>query len=695
MTILSACSENKVLLKNGIKGVAWLAAMLALIHCGNVAAASVPSSVGDTLVHTLRNVNVQGRRVRSYVGKVDGADVVDMKLMELMPQILGNADPMHYAQLLPGVQTNSEYDAGLHIQGCENSHNMVAIDGVPLYNVAHMLGFFSVFNATHFSNMTLHKSLVSSTTPNRLGGMVNMHTSDSLVRTVGGDVSVGPMSSQGTLRLPLGRRASLTVSAREAYLNLLYGQWLKTDDEQMRYSFGDYNLSLLFCPDESNALHLEAYLGHDNVGLSDDSYLFDARLRWGNFMTAIHCKHLFRGGSLSQSAYFTGYRSRFNMNQTSANVSVVSDIYDLGYKALLSVGGLKAGAEVAHHSIQPQEPHVSGVLNGTDETVNQQTSVEASLFASWHIGLSERFALDCGVRTSCYVHDRSHYFSADPGATLSWQLSPLTTLSLNAGIKHQYLFQTGFSNMGMPTEFWFSAGGTQRPQYSYDVSAAFETLTHDRAWRVSCELYYKRLFNQVEYSGNVFDFVYSSYSFEKALLCGNGYNYGLNLMVEKRKGRITGWLSYAFGRALRRYPGTELPDCYHAVHERPHELNAVATFKLGRRWSIGATFVAASGTPYTKVERFYLINNYIVADYGKYNAERLPMYMRLDLSVNYDFRSRKGCRSGLNFSLYNVTAHENVLLYRLKVTRNERTLAYNPMSFVAPLLPSVSYYYSF
>ncbi len=662
-----------------------------------MAAASVPSCVGDTLVHTLRNVNVQGRRVRSYVGKVDGADVVDMKLMEFMPQILGNADPIHYAQLLPGVQTNSEYDAGLHIQGCESSHNQVSINGVPLYNVAHMLGFFSVFNATHFSDMTMRKSLVSPTTPNRLGGMVDMHTADSLVKTVGGDVSVGPMSSQGTLRLPLGRRMSLTVSAREAYLNLLYGRCLKNDDDQMSYSFGDYNLSLLFCPDESNSLCFEAYFGHDNVGLNDGDYLFDARLRWGNFMSAIHWKHLFpKGGSLLQSAYFTGYRSRFNLDQNSVNVSVVSDIYDLGYKAVLSVGGLETGAEVARHSIQPQEPHVVGTQNDNNETVNRQTSVEASLFASWRIGLSEeRLALECGVRTSLYAYGRSCYFSADPGATLNWQLSPLTTLSFNAGIKHQYLSQTGFSNMGLPTEFWFSSGDTQRPQYSYNASVSMETFSKEKVWRVSCELYYKRLFNQVEYSGNVFDFIYSSYSFENALLCGNGYNYGLNLMVEKRKGRVTGWLSYAFGRALRRYPGTELPDRYHAIHERPHELNAVATVKLGRRWNIGATFVAASGNPYTKVERFYLISDHVVADYGEHNAERLPMYMRLDLSVNYDFRSKKGRRSGLNFSLYNVTAHENVLLYRVKVTRDERAMAYNPMSFVAPLLPSISYYYSF
>lgn len=675
--------------------MALICAMLALCHCGDVAAASVPSCVGDTLARTLGNVNVHGRRVRSYLGKADGASVLNMDMMGLMPHILGNADPMHYAQLLPGVQTNSEYDAGLHIQGCETSHNMVAIDGVPLYNVAHMLGFFSAFNATHFSSMTLRKLLVSPATPNRLGGMVVMHAADSIARRTGGDISIGPLSSQGTLRLPLGRKASITVSAREAYLNLLYARWLNMDGSQMRYSFGDYNLGLLFRPDSSNTLRLDAYYGHDNLGLEDDVNQIDSHLRWGNMMAALHWKHLFNGGRLNQSLYFTGYGNRTSLKQTNADVRLRSSVADIGYKAALTIGRLDAGFELAHHSLQPQDAdNATDNANGNND-VERQRAMEASLYASWRFRLAESADLICGARISAYASGGDRYLNADPGATLNWRISQLATLSLNAGTKHQYLVQTGFSNMGMPTEFWMSVGNNLRPQYSYNVSASLETFTNDRAWRISCELYHKRLFHQVEYNGNVLDFVYSSYSLDGSLLHGDGYNYGLNLMLERRKGRVTGWIGYSFGRSIRRYPGTQLPDRYPAIHERLHELNAVATCKLGRRWSIGATFVAASGTPYTKVERFYLLTNHVMADFGEHNAARLPMYMRLDLSANYAFRLKNGRKSGLNFSVYNVTMHENVLLYRLKVGRDEHKLGYSAMSFVAPLLPSVSYYYCF
>ena len=119
----------------------------------------------------------------------------------------------------------------------------------------------------------------------------------------------------------------------------------------------------------------------------------------------------------------------------------------------------------------------------------------------------------------------------------------------------------------------------------------------------------------------------------------------------------------------------------------------MATFRLSPRWSFGATLVVASGNPFTRIERFYLLSDHIFSEYGPHNAERLPPYARLDLSVNYDFRPRHGRRSGINLSLYNATGHENVLFYRLKISGDE--YAVRPFSFALRVLPSINYYLSF
>ena len=189
------------------------------------------------------------------------------------------------------------------------------------------------------------------------------------------------------------------------------------------------------------------------------------------------------------------------------------------------------------------------------------------------------------------------------------------------------------------------------------------------------------------------DFLSVDYSPADVLLTGDGHNYGFNLLVERRKGRLTGWIGYSYGRARRRYRGQETHGWRPAAHERPHELNAVATLKAGRRWSLGAALVVASGTPYTRVERFYVLGGNVLADYGPLYGERLPPYVRLDLSASYDFRLNGGRRSGINVSLCNATAHDNVLFYRLKV--NESEYAYRPFSFALRVMPSVNYYFSF
>lgn len=284
----------------------------------------------DTLSRELRQVSVTGRRVASQLASDRGVSVVGMGLMRSMPRILGNADPLHYAQMLPGIQTGGEYDAGLHIQGSDNSHNMLAIDGVPIYNAAHLLGFFSVFNATHFSSMRIGKSATAAAAPNRLGGMVDMQAGRDRPPGPTGDVAVGPMSSQATVSLPAGRCSWLTLSARAAYFNLLYSRWLEVDGEELGYFFHDYNLTYTYAPDSRNRLWAEVYYGGDDASYGDGGYGMDTSLGWANFMAALHWDHSSGTTGIGQCVYYTRYGSRLGLSQPSVGLSLESRIATAG-----------------------------------------------------------------------------------------------------------------------------------------------------------------------------------------------------------------------------------------------------------------------------------------------------------------------------------------------------------------------------
>lgn len=668
----------------------------------------VSAEMTDTLNHYgLQAVEIRGKRLRSQLREIEGTSIISMSLMDEMPHILGNADPLHYAQLLPGVQTNSEYDAGLHIQGCDNSHNYVSLGGAPVYNAAHLLGFFSIFNAGHFTEMSLQKSPVSASFPNRLGGRVDMLTptwlaaEDSLwMGGVHGELSVGPMSSQGTLRLPVGKRSLLLLSARAAYLNLLYSKWLEVDGDEVKYDFSDYNLSYITQLDDANVLKIEGYWGYDNMKIGQASYGLQGKLKWDNTMAALHWYSrskdgLNEGGKdwlMEQMVYYSRYANRLNVGEYSFQVGMRSFIFDLGYKGNFSWGRWRMGAEVVRHQLLPQDIGISGNLANYQTDTQHQLATEASVYLQYCQPLGENLLMELGARVSGY-HCQKSFYRVMPHLKFNYDLSPSAKLNLNLGIRNQYLFQTGFSSAGLPTEFWFAADQNHRPQYACHAALQGEFWFAEKEYRLSVETYYKWLMNQIENNSNMFDILFSSYSFDGSLLHGKGYNYGLNLLLEKRRGKLTGWLSGSLGRAMRKFDGEQYQEWYPAGHERIYELNAVATYRINRRVSLGSTYVLASGTPYTKVNYAYLMSGNLVTEYGPHNGDRVKPYMRLDLSVSYDFATKGKVRSGINFSLYNVTMHGNDLFYRIKVYDNH--VRYNAFKFLMPIMPSINYYCKF
>lgn len=660
----------------------------------------VSAENADTLnrVH-LQDVEVRGKRLRSYLKQIDGANIVNMSLMDEMPHILGNADPMHYAQLLPGVQTNSEYDAGLHIQGCDNSHNIVSLGGVPIYNAAHLLGFFSIFNAGQFADMVMQKTASSAAFPNRLGGSMNLRTptwlmaEDSLYLSKNhGEFSVGPMSSQGTLRLPIGQRSLLLVSARAAYLNLLYSKWLEVDGDEVKYDFSDYNVSFITQVNQENVLKLESYWGYDKMKIGQGDYALKGRLKWTNLMAALHWNARHETWEMEHTAYVSRYANRLNVDELSFNLGMHSHILDLGYKGNFKSTRWNLGAEMICHKLLPQDISLEGSLANYSSNYLEQNAYELSAYCEYNQPLGSQVLMYLGSRFSTY-HNQASYYAVDPQFRLLWNASSSFNTSLVAGIRHQYLFQTGFSSAGLPTEFWFSSDVRHRPQYAYNISLQGEVWLSDKEYRLSGEIYAKWLRHQLENSSNLFDVLYSAYSFDSALMHGKGINYGANVLLEKRRGKLTGWLSYSVGRAKRKFDGEQYQGWYPANHERIHELNAVATYKIGRRISLGATYVLASGTPYTQVNYAYLMANNLVTEYGPHNGARVAPYSRLDLSMNYDFVMRGSKRSGINFSIYNVTMHRNDLFYRIKVYEDH--VSYKAFRFLMPIMPSINYYYKF
>lgn len=654
------------------------------------------ASMTDSLSLHLDSVTVVSKRVTSSLKGSAGTTLYwDMDMMHDLPKILGNADPLHYTQLLPGVQTNSEYDAGLHVQGCDNGHNFVSLGDVPVYNASHLLGFFSVFNASHFPAMRFDRSSIKASAANRLGGTLNMELPGKQPVKTNGEFTIGPMSSQGTLRMPIGKSDALYVSLRAAYLNLLYGQWLKFDSDEIDYHFQDYNVTYLHKTKAEDKLWFNFYYGDDNVGMDEEDTESTTSLKWKNLLSSIHWEHYTQNDTkITQSIYLTRYNNRMGLKLPSANFALPSHICSYGYKERIESERIKTGFEVIFHRVKPQSPEIYGKFPINQTPQMEEKSEEYVAFVEYSQPLG-RWMLDSGLKGSIFHNSSEHrtYYSLDPSISVTYKINSNNTLRASYGWQHQYLSRAGFSNIGLPSEFWMSSGNFYKPQYAQSVNFNYETFLFDGDYSLSAEAYYKDLYHQIEYNGNVLDFLTEAYSLKDVLLVGSGENYGINIMLNKRTGKLTGWLSYAWGRAFRRFDKFGLDKKYPAAHERIHELNVVGTFRLNERWSLGGTFVYASGTPFTAPKHFYIMNGQLLSEFGEHNANRLKPYCRLDLSANYSLKKKENYESGINFSVYNALLNENDIFYRLKI--HESKFYYSPTHFLMKILPSISYYCKF
>ena len=631
---------------------------------------------------------VSARRRNSPIS-VKAETSVDVAGLAKLPKILGSSDPLRFIRLLPSVQTGSEIDAGIHIQGCDHGHNIISIDGTPIYGASHLLGIFSVFNPSHFSAMNFGTSAGSR---GRLGGYVDMLPDRSIPeRAAAGDISIGMVAAQANLKLRVRENSALSISARRSFLNQLYTSYLTVDEDPFRYGFGDINLGWTWAPTEKDLVFVDAFYSADAADYVSEENRLGVKMGWSNASAALHWQRRGAETLLKQSIFASAYNARADISHDFEGGFVPYYTRSAGYKAILQLQDFDFGADIQYYDILPPSPvHQSGSMAQATPEEPQQ-ALESRLRAGWSKYLTLSWKLKAELAGGWYISpDKESFWQLDPSLSVSYDFFRLGKVELRAGSATQNIFLTGVSSMGFPIEFNFLAGKYGNPQRSLWASLAYNLDFRQEAWAFSAELYWRRLRNQVDYTGTLMDYLRADNSLARMLTASDGWNYGINLILHKQAGKLTGWLSGSLGRSLRR---DDSGNVFPSNFERIFEVNAAATW-TGRRWDAGGTFTAASGTPFTSPESFYLLDSRLICLYGSRNGARLAPYIRLDLSFNWYFRKSAAMTHGINFSIYNALARNNELSYRFDY-RKDGSFAYVPFCFSLKLMPGIGWFCKF
>ncbi len=652
-----------------------------------------------TITKELEDIEVIHQRTASFVEQMPERMVVDMQQVQYMPKFLGTSDPVRYLQSLPGIQTNNESSAGLHVQGCDDYQTLVSINGAPILYPNHLLGLYSTFIGSHFDAIGVEQAQHTGTMENRIGGWIDFSTHTETPKRFGFDGNIGLVNSDITFAIPMGQRHALWISARSSYLNELYGRFMKSDDYRIRYHFMDFNLSYAGQLTDADRLVITGFYSRDLMRVYTDNGKTNIRIPWQNIVGSAYWEHALEQGQWRTTAYCSSFDNQLRAAADSARVKTNEQLMIIGLKNRLTYRFndaflLSAGLDYGHYISRPLAYSLTGISMFATETItpSAEHAEELSLSGDMRHEVCNWFAYNIGLHASAYEHQRHWWWAVDPRVSVHFMPAKDHTISLHYGMYHQYFHKAGLTGGGMPMDFFFLASEQFAPEMAHACNLRYVGSFYHRQFSFSAELYYKQIYHIAESTGNVLQLLNKQFSYDDYLETGKGRNYGFNLMFQRNRGIVTGYVSYTLGWARRCLPGLEGFDDYRyaASSERVHDLKIVLNSRFAKRWNISGMFVLATGIPYTKAEEAYVINGKMVCRYSSYNGAHMPLYHRLDLSCSCDIIKTKEHELGINLSVYNVYAHKNE---QFIVYRENLSPIYG--SGMITIIPSISIYGKF
>ncbi len=645
-----------------------------------------------------------------------------------IPALLGEKDVIKALQLLPGVQKGTEGSTALYVRGGGPDQNLILLDEAQVYNANHLFGFFSVFNGDAIKNVDFWKGGFPARYGGRLSSVIDLQMKEGGKDRLRGEGGIGLLSSRLTLDGPIEKgKSSFLLSGRRTYIDLLTMP-LMPKGEKMGYSFYDLNAKLNFDLGPKDKLYVSGYFGNDafrireRVERSTSTINYNSGLGWGNATGTVRWNHLFNQ-KLFLNTTFSVSDFRFKLfddferirtdggANTSTYTEFTSSIRDYTLKTDFdyfpsNAHQIKFGALLTNHRFKPrafiQENRVSAAEASDNQTFNNQ---EFALYAE-DTYQHNRFSLNAGLRFNGLRTNTRTYFFAEPRLTISHLLPKNWALKASYARNNQFVHLLTNTGTGLSTDLWVPATERVPPQQADQIAVGISKIFPKAGLNLTIESYRKWLRGIVAYQEGAtflsFNDGAKPLRWEDNVTTGRGWSYGTEVLLQKSKGRLTGWLGYTLSWTIHQFDALNNGKRFYPRYDRRHDFSAVASYKLSPKITLSANWVYATGNALTVPQGFYFVpgglnRNFIErVDYlGSRNSFRAEAYHRLDLAVQFHKKKRWGERTW-EVGLYNAYSRQNPLYYYLRTERTsegDRTFLAKKALF--PVIPSVTYNFKF
>jgi len=665
--------------------------------------------------NVLKEVVVESSRKNDNLTKAQmGTETINMSAISKVPVIFGEKDLLKTIQLLPGVKSAGEGNSGFFVRGGGADQNLILLDEAPVYNATHLLGFFSTFNSDAIKDATIIKGNSASQYGGRLSSVLDVKMKEGNNQDYAVNGGIGLISSKVSIEGPLQKnKSSFILSGRRTYADMFLKATEKFKDNILY--FYDLNAKANYQIDAKNKIYVSGYFGRDELGLGQEF-----GIDWGNKTGTIRWNRIISNKLfLNTSLIYSDYNYNVKLKNGETNFNINSNIKDVNLKQDYTfyangTNTLRFGFNTILHTITPST--FSGtVINSVSK--EGRNGLENALYLTNNYRASNQLTIDYGMRLSMYTLmggdvyniyengmlnssiklNKSNfgktYVNPEPRITTNYRINDETSIKAGYARNVQHLHLLSNSVASSPSDQWIGNSYNIKPEIADQISVGYVTKVFKSNFEFTTEAYYKYLQNQIDYKDGAE--INTVSDVESVLLYGIGRAYGLEFLLKKKEGRLTGWIGYTLSKTERKIEGINGNNWYNARQDRTHDISVVGIYDLNDRWSISGVFVYNTGDAVTYPTGKYTIQGQTLYQYAARNANRMPAYHRLDFSATYEKNKTKRMHGSWNFSLYNVYGRENAFRISFKDDPNDPTRTQIIRTALFKWVPSVTYQFKF
>ncbi|MEQ1554679.1 MAG: TonB-dependent receptor, partial [Ferruginibacter sp.] len=684
----------------------------------------------------LQTVIVSTNKKRSEIKNTEmSVNKLSVQTIKQMPVVFGEVDILKSIMQLPGVTNAGEGQSGFNVRGGSADQNLVLLDEATIYNSSHLFGFFSVFNADAIKDLKLYKGGIPARFGGRLSSVLDIYQKDGNKENFKVQGGVGLISSRLLAEGPLKKeRGSFILAGRGSYGHLL----LKLSGNKNAAYF--INTKLNYKINDKNKLFLSGYFGKDvfdlNGGFINTYGNSFGNLRWNHLFS----DKLFSNLSLIYSDYYYGLVVNYFGIEWNSNIKNFNVKYDFKHY-LTKATKLTYGLNAQYYTFNPGKVDPIDNKSGVVSTqLDKKYAFEPALYLDIDQKIFKKLTINYGLRYSMfyrlgnqninvYANNNAVVFNdnfkiyekakpigvakygknetiakfnnPEPRVSISYAFNENKSVKASYNRMAQYLHLISNTSSPTPLDIWAPSDNYFKPQLLDQFAIGYFQNFKDDIYSVEIESFYKKIKNKVDYIDGAE--LIANNALEQVILNGKARAYGLEFMLKKNSGALSGWISYTLSRTEQQTQGRSANELginegkwYKSSYDKLHNFSATVMYKRNRKWSFGSIFTLQSGQPATFPNGQYQYQGITVPSYGLRNENTLPMFHHLDISATLTPQKRqsKKWKGEWVFSIYNLYNRSNAASINFKQNKDYGTNEAVRFSIFG-IMPGITYNFKF